>query len=52
MRTGKPRQYFEKGENVVNFLFDCKVPGRYNNVKGCQMTRFINRDGEEYLRTM
>ena len=49
MRTGKPRQYFEKGENVVNFLFDYKVPRGYNNVKGCQMTRFINRDGGEIL---
>ena len=30
----------------MNFLFDYKVPGGYtNNVKGCQMTRLIDRDG-------
>ena len=32
--------YFEKGGNVVNFLFDYKVPGGYNNVKGCQMAEW------------
>ena len=36
MREAKTH-YFEKGGNVVNFLFDYKVPGGYNNVKGCQM---------------